>query len=109
MVATQQQAMEVAKKARQSLEQLYGPRLRGVYLYGSGARDQLTPESDIDLAIILDRIDDRSAEHRHVSRLGADLSLEFNTVVLFFFVEETDFEAGRFAIHRAIKDEGIAA
>lgn len=109
MVATRQQAMEIAAKARRSLEKLYGPRLRGVYLYGSAARDELTPESDIDLAIILDAINDRSAEHRRVSRLGADLSLEFGTVVLFFFAEESDFTAGRFAIHRAIKDEGIAA
>lgn len=109
MVATQQQAMAIAKKARQDLEQLYGSRLRGVYLYGSAARDELTPESDIDLAIILDGIDNRSAEHRRVSRLGADLSLEFNTVVLFFFADETDFKAGRFAIHRAIRDEGITA
>lgn len=109
MVATQQQAMGIAVRARRGLEQLYGPRLRGVYLYGSAARDELTPDSDIDIAVILDEIPDRSAEHRHVSRLGADLSLEFDTVVLFFFAEEKDFAAGRFAIHRAIRDEGIAA
>ncbi len=109
MVATRQQAMGVAVRARQGLEQLYGPRLRGVYLYGSAARDELTSDSDIDIAVILDEIPNRSAEHKRTSRLGADLSLEFGTVVLFFFAEEKDFAAGRFAIHRAIRDEGIAA
>jgi len=29
--------------------------------------------------------------------------------VLFFFAEEAEFQAGRFGIHRAIKQEGIAA
>lgn len=109
MVTTRQQAVGIAARARQELHRLYGSHLRGVYLYGSGARDELTAESDIDIAVILDIMDNRFDEHRRVSRLGADLSLEFGTVVLFFFAEEADFAAGRFAIHRAIKDEGIAA
>lgn len=109
MVTTRQQAMQIAARARQRLQALYGPRLRGVYLYGSGARDELTPDSDIDIAVILDAVADGFAEHRRTSRLGTDLSLEFDTVVLFFFAAEADLLAGRFAIHRAIKDEGVAA
>ncbi len=109
MVTTAQQALEIAAQARRGLEALYGDRLRGVYLYGSAARDQLTPDSDIDIAVILDAIPSRFAEHERTSQLGADLSLAYDTVVLFFFAEEADFEAGRFSIHRAIKEEGIAA
>jgi len=109
MVTTRQQALEIAARARQGLAPIYGDHLRAVYLYGSGARDQLTPDSDIDIAIILDQIADRFAEHERTSQLGADLSLEYDTVVLFFFAEEADLQAGRFGIHRAIKAEGIAA
>ena len=32
-----------------------------------------------------------------------------DTVVLFFLAEEADMKAGRFGIHRAIKEEGVAA
>jgi uncharacterized protein len=109
MVTTKEQALEIAAKARQGLAGIYGDRLRSVYLYGSGARDQLTPDSDIDIAVILDAIPDRFAEHERTSELGADLSLEYDTVVLFFFAEEADLNAGRFGIHRAIKEEGIVA
>lgn len=109
MVTTRQQALEIAAQARRGLEDLYGDRLRGVYLYGSSARDQLTPDSDIDIAVILDAIPDRFAEHERTSRLGAELSLEYDTVVLFFFAEEADLQAGRFGIHRAIKEEGVPA
>ena len=109
MVATRQQALEIASKVRSELVKLYGQRLRGVYLYGSAARDQLTPDSDIDIAIVLDEIPNRFAEHERTSRLGSDISLDYNTVVLFFFAEERDLRAGRFAIHRAIKEEGIPA
>jgi uncharacterized protein len=109
MVTTKEQALEIAAKARQGLAGIYGDHLRGVYLYGSGARDQLTPDSDIDIAVILDAIPDRFAEHERTSELGANLSLEYDTVVLFFFAEEADLNAGRFGIHRAIKEEGIVA
>jgi predicted nucleotidyltransferase len=109
VVTTASQALEIAGRARQGLEMLYGARLRGVYLYGSGARDQLTVDSDIDIAVILDEIPNRFAEHERTSKLAADLSLEYGTVVLFFFAGASDFQAGRFAIHRAIKEEGVAA
>jgi predicted nucleotidyltransferase len=109
VVATKEQAMEIAVEARRHLQNIYGQRLRGVYLYGSAARDQLTADSDIDIAVILDEIPSRFEEHSRTSRLGSDISLDHNTVVLFFFAEESDFETGRFAIHRAIKSEGIRA
>lgn len=109
MVATKEQALEIASKVRIELEKLYGQRLRGVYLYGSAARDQLTPDSDIDIAVVLDAIPDRFAEHERTSQLGSDISLDYDTVVLFFFAEEQDLRNGRFSIHRAIKEEGIPA
>ena len=109
MVTTKEKALTIASKTRRVLEEIYGERLRGVYLYGSAARDQLTPDSDIDIAIILDEIQSRFEEHERTSQLGSDISLDHNTVVLFFFAEESDLETGRFAIHRAIKREGIRA
>jgi predicted nucleotidyltransferase len=107
MVTTTQQALQIAAKAREGLEKIYAKRLRGVYLYGSAARGQLTPDSDIDIAIILDEITDRFAEHERTGDLGSQISLEYNTLVSFLFVSEADYQKGRFAIHRRIKEEGI--
>ena len=104
-----QQAIELTARVRRDLQRLYGGRLRAVYLYGSAARDELRPDSDIDIAVILDQIPDRFAEHERVSRLGSQISLEYNTLVSFMFAGEDDFEKGRFAIHRAIKLEGVPA
>lgn len=109
MVATRQQALEIASKVRTELQKLYGQRLRGVYLYGSAARDQLTPDSDIDIAIVLNELKSRFEEYEFTSQLGSDVSLEYDTLVSFLFVSENDYKNGRFAIHRTIKDEGIAA
>ena len=107
MVATKEEALEIASEARRNLENIYGRRLRGVYLYGSAARDQLTPDSDIDIAIVLDTIPSRFEEHERTSQLGSDISLKRNTVVTFLFVSEADFIEGLFTIYRVIKREGV--
>ena len=108
MVATREQALEIAAKVRKELEKLYGERLRGVYLYGSAARDQLTPDSDIDIAIVLDEIQSRFEEHERTSQLDSDVSLEYDTLVTFLFITEADFKEGLFTIHRVIKREGVS-
>ena len=108
MVATRKQALEIASKVRSELEKLYGERLRGVYLYGSAARDQLTPDSDIDIAIVLDNIKSRFEEIEYAGQLGSDVSLEYDTLVTFFFAPQNDYEQGKYAVYRAIKREGIA-
>ena len=109
MVSTREEALKLAVRTRTELEKIYGSRLRGVYLYGSDARDELHEDSDIDIAIILDDISSRFDEHDHTSPLGSQLSLEKNTLVSFFLASEADFDRGRFAIHRMIKKEGIPA
>jgi predicted nucleotidyltransferase len=109
MVTTRDQALEIAAKVRAGLERIYGPRLRGVYLYGSAARDQLTADSDIDVAVVLDAVEDSFTEHERIGQLGSDLSLEHDTLVSFLVVAEDDFQRGRFAVHRIIKQEGVRA
>jgi predicted nucleotidyltransferase len=107
MIATREQALEIAGKVRNELEKLYGERLRGVYLYGSAARDQLTPDSDIDIAIVLDEIQSRFEEIERTGDLASEISLQYDTLVAFLFISEADFKEGVFTIHRVIKREGV--
>ena len=107
MVTTREQALEIAAKVRAGLEKLYGPRLRGVYLYGSAARDELREDSDIDIAVVLDEVTDSFAEHGRVSDLRSDLSLEYSTLVSFLIVSDEELRTGRFAVDQFIKEEGI--
>jgi uncharacterized protein len=109
MVATRAQAIEITGKTKVALEKIYGKRLRMVSLYGSAARGQLHQDSDIDIAVILDRITDKFEEYERISQLGSDISLEYDTLVSFLLVSESDYQKGRFAVHRIIKQEGIPA
>jgi len=109
MMTTREHALEIAGQVRAGLERIYGPRLRGVYLYGSAARDELTPDSDIDIAVVLDEVVDSFTEHERIGQLGSDVSLEYETLVSFLLVSEEDLRNGRFAVHRFIQEEGIPA
>ena len=109
MVTTREHALEIARQVRAGLERIYGPRLRGVYLYGSAARDELTPDSDIDIAVVLDEVVNSFTEHERIGQLGSDVSLEYETLVSFLLVGEEDLRNGRFAVHRFIQEEGIPA
>jgi predicted nucleotidyltransferase len=106
---TREDALRIVTRARVALERIYGQRLRGVYLFGSYARGQAHEDSDVDLAVILDEIPHRFAEIERTGDLASDLTLEYGTLVTFFFVPEEDFKEGRCAVHRAIKREGVPA
>jgi len=51
-----------ATALRRHLETRYGPRLRAVYVFGSRARGDHRPDSDLDAAVVLDRVDDYWSE-----------------------------------------------
>jgi len=45
---------------KRKLSDAFGTRLKGVVLFGFLARDELTPDSDIDILMLLDKIVDLS-------------------------------------------------
>jgi predicted nucleotidyltransferase len=47
-------AMQIARSYTQALQAYFGDRLMAVVLYGSVARGEETPESDVDLLIVAD-------------------------------------------------------
>lgn len=58
---------------RRQLSEHFGPRLVGLTLFGSHARGEAGPESDIDVAVVLDRIDNHG-ERVWPMQLSADFA-----------------------------------
>jgi predicted nucleotidyltransferase len=73
------------------MRSVYGPRLRGVYLYGQRASEDAPPDAEVDLLIVLDRIDSYGAELEQTSTICALLSLEARVIVSRVFVSEADW------------------
>jgi len=85
---------ELLNELKDALQRVYGSNLRGVYLYGSYARGQEDPESDVDVVIVLEDYSDLGQLQR-TSQLISDLSLKYNVSVSPRHVRETDWVEAR--------------
>ena len=75
------------------LGSIYQDRLRGVYLYGSYARQEEDAESDLDVLIVLDRIEHYAKEVNRTGDLVSQLSLRYGVSVSRVFVGHADWTA----------------
>lgn len=83
---------KIATDAARDLKNLYGNRLQKVILFGSWARGDAHPESDIDLLVVLDTVRSPWQELRRMDDIAWRHSHENNTVVTLFPVAESDLE-----------------
>jgi len=73
------------------LSQLYRDQLKGVYLYGSYARGEQDAESDVDVLIVLQQVDQYGAEVDRTGRLVSTLSLKHGVSISRVLVSERDW------------------
>jgi predicted nucleotidyltransferase len=83
---------ELLGKLRHGLERLYGERLAGIYLFGSYARAEATPESDVDILIVLDEVTDYGQEIEHTGHLICELSLDYDVSISRVFVSTSAWQ-----------------
>ena len=83
---------DLLTELKSRLVPLYGVHLKQVCLYGSHARGEAQQGSDIDVLIVLDRIERYGAEIDRTSELISDLSLKAGHSISRLFVTENDWQ-----------------
>jgi predicted nucleotidyltransferase len=73
------------------LEQIYGSRLVRVVLFGSQARDEAEPDSDIDVMLVLRGPVNPHDEIRRLSSFTSGLSLKHDVVISCVYMSEDGF------------------
>jgi len=72
---------DILQELKRGLEQIYGPRLIALYLYGSRARGDAEEDSDIDVAMVLDDYETTASERARFSRFRAALCLKHGVAI----------------------------
>jgi predicted nucleotidyltransferase len=97
----------VLDRLRAGLEALYGPRLIHIILYGSQARGEALPDSDVDILVVLQGPVDPGVEISRAGHLTASLSLQYNMVISCAFIAEERFRSERSPFLLNVHREGV--
>ncbi|WP_445309099.1 nucleotidyltransferase domain-containing protein [Microcoleus vaginatus] len=97
----------ILTQLRSHFEQLYGDRLTQMVLYGSQARGDAHPDSDIDVLVVLKAPVQAGEEIERTLQIVADLSLQNDELISCPFMNEEKFTNYQGPLIRNIRKEGI--
>ena len=96
---------EVLKRFKAEVKEVFGECLDRVILFGSRSRGDADPDSDFDLLVTVQSLD--QTDQKRVFDIAADLSLEYGTVLAVLVVPTNDFREDRyFYLYENIQKEG---
>ena len=97
----------ILREAKRSLQRIYGKRLKRVILHGSYARGEATDGSDIDLIIVLQKMDDPVAELERISKEIHRIDFEHDTLISVIPIDVNQHRTGRLPLVLNARREGV--
>lgn len=97
----------ILDELKAGLEALYGDRLDRVILYGSQARGDARPDSDIDVLVVLATPFKRLTEIERTGPLVAETSLRHGITISLLFGTADQMASHPGPFYRTVRSEGI--
>jgi predicted nucleotidyltransferase len=97
----------ILSELQEQLQALYGPRLVRLVLYGSQARGDAAPGSDIDVMVVLVGPVSPVEEIHRTSKIIAGLSLKYDEVLSCSFISQEELATERSSFLMNVQREGV--
>jgi predicted nucleotidyltransferase len=96
---------EILERFKTNVKNVLGDRLDRVVLFGSRSRGDADPDSDFDLLVTVQSL--QETDRKRVFEVAANLSLEYGVVFAVLVVPTNDFTEDRyFYLYENIQKEG---
>ncbi len=99
---------KLLKELKQGLIRIYGNQLKAVYLYGSYARRDARPDSDIDVLMVLKGKFNYIEMLKRSDDFAATFSLENDVVISRAFVSAKEYKEKQTPFLINVRREGVA-
>ena len=97
----------ILEEFRRGLERIYGSRLAEMLLFGSQARNDASPDSDIDVMLVLRSAVDPHHETLRLSAFKSELCLKYDVVISCVYVSEADYRNDESPLMLNVRREGV--
>jgi predicted nucleotidyltransferase len=102
------QLQVILRTLRQKLAQALGDQLEQVVLYGSRARGEARPDSDIDVLVVVRGDVNYPDLMQRTSVIVADVSLQYDVVISRTFASRAQYETAHNPFFINVRREGVA-
>lgn len=100
----------ILNKLTESLAEVYGKKLKSVILYGSVARGTATPESDIDIMVLVDLSAEELKKYEEkLCDVSTDFALEYFKVFSLIDISYEEFSKWKQVLpfYQNVENEGV--
>ncbi len=97
----------ILDELRDRLQDLYGTHLERLILFGSRARGDADPESDIDVLAVLSDEREIDEKQERVREIICQLCLEYDTVISCVFTTPEKLDHSGMPFYRNVRREGV--
>ena len=103
MKTTQPDLNSILQRFSVALRERYGERYRGLWLYGSEARGEARPDSDIDLLLVLRDANRPTREIDRIADILADFNLRYGVLLSVLPVTEDTLKSAKGPFWRNVR------